>query len=184
MSGSSGSRQKPLVSVLTPTLPERSRWLRECEVSVAAQTWPNVEHRIIEDTNREGMAVTMNRLAAEANGKWLLPLCDDDLLLPGALTALLSHEYEADVIYSPPLVSGNEDRWWFFQTPPVIPLTALIRYDLFESLGGYDETLWHEEDRDLWVRALAADAVFKRVEEPCWVYRQHSAQKSFNKATA
>jgi glycosyltransferase involved in cell wall biosynthesis len=172
------------VSVLTPTVPERADLLRECERSVAAQTWPDYEHRILMDGDREGCAVTMNKLAAEAQGDWLLPLADDDLLLPGALASLLARFTEGDIIYSPPLVTGNEDRWWFYQAPPVIPSCALIRRSLWESLGGYDETLWHEEDRDLWVRALAFDAKFVRVDEPCWVYRLHAGNKSFLKAAA
>jgi len=81
-------------------------------------------------------------------------------------------------------VTGNEDRFWFFQAPPVLPSFALIRASLWRDLGGYDETLAHEEDRNFWVEALSAGARFVRVEEPCWVYRQHSSNKSFNKVAA
>jgi glycosyltransferase involved in cell wall biosynthesis len=182
---SSGSPAKPLVSVLTPTLAlERADFLRECEASVNAQTWSGWEHLILNDKNREGCAITMNRLAREAQSDWFLPLADDDLLLPGCLETLLANRADADVIYAPPLVTGNEDRWWFFQSPPAIPSCALIRADLWDTLGGYDETRFREEDRDLWVRALAADAKFVRVDEPCWVYRQHTGQKSFQAVAA
>ncbi len=86
---------------------------------------------------------------------------------------------DADIVYSPPLVTGNEDRWWFFQAPPVIPATALVRADLWRSLGGYDEALSREEDRDLWVKALQHNARFVRVDAPVWIYRQHAGNKSF-----
>jgi hypothetical protein len=112
-----------------------------------------------------------------------MPLADDDLLLPGCLASLLAGQ-EADVIYSPPLVTGNEDRWWFYQEPPVIPAVALIRRTLWDDLGGYDETLSREEDRNLWVKAIEAGATFWRVLEPCWVYRQHGGNKSFNQGVA
>jgi len=172
------------VSVLTPSLPERAWMLDECRASVTAQTVAAREHLVEVDEVRAGCSVTMNRLAARATGEWLLPLADDDLLLPGCIASLLAESGEGDIIYSPPLVTGNEDRFWFFQAPPVIPSFALIRRELWGDLGGYDETLRHEEDRDLWIRALAAGARFHRVDDPCWVYRQHTSNKSFNKVAA
>lgn len=173
-----------LVSVLTPTIAKREQMLIECEASVAAQTHKPVDHIILRDELADGCAVTMNRCATFTTADWLLPLADDDLLLPGCVASLLAHSEDADVIYAPPLVTGNEDRWWFFQAPPAIPSFGLIRRTLWEDLGGYNETLQHEEDRDFWTRALDAGARFVRVDEPCWVYRQHDSNKSFNKAVA
>lgn len=175
-----------IVSVLTPTVRGRERMLEECRLSVKCQTLSNFdfEHRVELDDRQAGCAVTMNRIADQADGEWLLPLADDDLLLPGCLETLHNHASEGDIIYAPPLVTGNEDRWWFFQAPPVIPSCALIRASLWRDLGGYDERLTHEEDRALWVRALDAGARFVRVDEPCWVYRQHAGNKSFLKQAA
>ena len=175
---------EPRVSVITPSIVERAAFLEECKASVEAQTLDGYEHVIMFDRHAEGCAVTVNRCANAAKGEWLLPLADDDLLLPGAISSLLGATCDADIVYSPPLVTGNEDRWWFFQAPPVIPSFALIRADLWHQLGGYDETLNYEEDRDMWTKALDAGARFVRVDDPCWVYRQHSANKSFNKVAA
>lgn len=169
----------PLVSVFTATIPERTAMLAECEASVRSQTFFNWEHLVLEDTEREGCAVTCNRLVAAASGDWVLPIADDDLLLPGCIEHLLAASENADVVYSPPLVTGNEDRWWFFQAPPVIPSTALIRRDLWNELGGYDESVPRDEDRQLWIAALAVDARFVRVDEPTWIYRQHTGNLSF-----
>lgn len=179
MSASSDGAAKPLVSVITPTIPERAHLLAECVASVEAQTVRGFEHLIWEDVDRQGCAATVNRLVGRAQGEWLLPLADDDLLLPGCIETLVANTGDADVVYAPPLVTGNEDRWWFFQAPPVIPSTALIRASLWRELGGYDESLKREEDRDLWVKALAADAKFVRVDAPAWIYRQHQGNKSF-----
>ncbi len=176
--------QGPLVSILTPTIRERAGFLEECRASVNAQTAQSWEHVIEYDDDHAGCSVTMNKAAARATGDWLLPLADDDLLLPGCLLALLAQSSYGDIIYSPPLVTGNEDRFWFFQAPPAIPSFALIRRDLWNELGGYDESLKHEEDRNLWIKAMDADARFVIVDEPTWVYRQHSANKSFNKVAA
>ena len=180
----SSSHQKPLVSVLTPTIVERAAFLRECERSVEAQTVDCWEHIVELDEDHVGCAITMNRAASRAAGEWLLPLADDDLLLPGCLEYLLAEKDAGDVIYAPPLVTGNEDRFWFFQAPPAIPSFALVRASLWRELGGYDETLRREEDRDLWIKALAAGARFVRVNEPAWVYRQHRGNKSFNEGVA
>jgi glycosyltransferase involved in cell wall biosynthesis len=181
---SSDSAAKPLVSVLTPTILERERFLSECEMSVRAQTAKVSEHIIFRDERGDGCARTMNRIAEMADGDWFLPLADDDLLLPGCLETLLGHSEGADIVYAPPLVTGNEDRWWFFQAPPAIPSFGLIRASLWRELGGYDESLQYEEDRDFWTRALDTGAKFARVDEPCWVYRQHAGNKSFLKAAA
>lgn len=172
------------VSILTPTIPGRERFLDECVRSVEAQTNGDWEHIVELDADLTGCAATMNRAAAKAEGRWLLPLADDDLLLPGCVDTLLANVGDGDVVYAPPLVTGNEDRFWFFQAPPVIPSFALISADLWRYLGGYNETLSREEDRDLWTRAIASGATFVRVDEPCWVYRQHDSNKSFAKAAA
>jgi glycosyltransferase involved in cell wall biosynthesis len=169
------------VSVLTPTVAGREKLLRECEWSVVAQTVTVFEHLVERDEQRDGCSATMNRVAARARGEWLLPLADDDLLLPGCVEHLTAAAAaDADVIYSPPLVSGNEDRWWFFQAPPVIPATALIRAELWRELGGYDDVA-REEDRKFWIKALEAGARFVRVDEPCWVYRQWDGNKSIGR---
>lgn len=176
-----------VVSVLTPSIPERAAMLEECKASVSGQlveaaSW---EHLIEVDEARRGCAVTMNRLAARAKGEWLLPLADDDLLLPNCIQTLLDNTAEADIVYPPPLVWG-EPAEWFTQAPPVIPSLALIRASLWRELGGYDETRLREEDRDLWIKALAAGARFVRADrQPTWVYRlNHGGNKSFAKAAA
>ncbi len=175
--------ETPVVSVLTPSILERRDLLRECEASVKAQTASEWEHLILIDRNHDGCSITMNHLARAARGKYVIPLADDDLLLPGAIEALLAGAVDgADIVYAPPLVTGNEDRWWFYQAPPVIPSFGLIRRDLWDQLGGYDETLLREEDRSFWTRALEVGATFQRVDAPVWVYRQHDSNKSFRVA--
>lgn len=176
----SGSQAKPLVSVITATIPERAEWLAECEASVRAQTVGCWEHLILLDKEREGCSVMVNRLVAEAQGDWILPLADDDMLLPACLETLLAHSRDADVVYSPPLVWGLHDPWWYFQAPPAIPATALVRADLWRSLGGYDEAVVREEDRGMWIKAVEREARFVRASDsPTWVYRLgHGGNKS------
>jgi glycosyltransferase involved in cell wall biosynthesis len=177
-----------VVSILTPSIPERAHLLAECKLSVLAQTVVCWEHLVEVDERREGCARVVNRLAERATGDWLLIVADDDLLLPGCLETLLNHAAAnptADIIYAPPLVWGIPNPWWFFQEPPAIPSFALMRADVWRSLGGYDENLLREEDRDLWTKALAAGAVFSRADsKPTWTYRFHGGNKSLNAGIA
>jgi glycosyltransferase involved in cell wall biosynthesis len=172
------------VSVLTPTIRGREKLLRECRASVLFQTTGCWEHLRLLDEELNGCAASMNELAAAARGEWLLPLADDDLLLPGCLEMLLEEADGGDVIFSRPLVWGADPRP-FWGEPPVIPSFALIRRSLWESLGGYDDEWNREEDRRLWIRALAMGARFVKVEYgPTWVYRFHGGNKSFRGGVA
>ncbi len=169
------SSRQPIISVLTPTIPERKDLLAECRASVVVQTTPDgrdFEHLILEDTDREGCAITMNRLAKDAQGDWLLPLADDDLLLPGCLKRLLAASAEADIVYPRPVVWGEPDGP-FVREPPNIPSLALIRTDLWTRLGGYNEHLTEKEDNDLWLRAEGMARFVCYDAAPTWVYRFH-----------
>ena len=167
-----------MISVLTPTVPERGAMLVEAWRSVQEQTITSFEHLIHMDDLYEGCAVTMNRLAERAHGEWLLPLADDDLLLPDCLGAHLDGAATgADIIYSPPIVEGEAPDG-FHGTPPRIPSLALIRTSLWRQLGGYEVTLGQCEDYDFYMRATGQGARFHRIEGGTWIYRFHGANKS------
>lgn len=168
------------VSVLTPTILQRGRFLKECKASVASQTLDEVEHLVKLDHNRDGCSVTMNRLAAEATGEWFFPFADDDIMLPHCLELhyRAALETDADIVYAPPLVWG-EPHHGFRGRPPNIPAPALIRAELWRSLSGYREDVWEQEDRRLFEKAMMAGARFVRADaHPTWVYRFHGGNKS------
>jgi hypothetical protein len=145
---------------------------------VGAQTFRGFEHLVHVDEERAGCAKTMNHLAGQAQGDWLFLLADDDLLLPRCLDTHLGVSAEADVVYAPPLVWG-EDATQFHQSPPGIPAVALIRAEFWRRLGGYAPDATHMEDRDLWCRALERQARFVRADQaPTWIYRFWGGNKS------
>jgi glycosyltransferase involved in cell wall biosynthesis len=105
---------EPLVSVITRTYRGREVFLKQALLSVAHQTYPNVEHIVVEDggdtmraaiNNVEqatgslvrfiglekcGRAVAANAGLAAARGRWCLFLDDDDLLFADHLDVLTS----------------------------------------------------------------------------------------------
>lgn len=166
-----------VISVLTPTIPGRERFLHECRLSVLAQTYSEREHLVLLDSERQGCSRTLNTLARAARGEWLFLVADDDLLLPRCLEAHLRVSATSDIVYCPPLVWG-EDHHQFWGGPPMIPSTCLIRRQLWQRLGGYDESARSTEDRFLYERAMKEGARFTRIEEPTWVYRFHGGNKS------
>ena len=172
---------KPLVSVLTPTIPERNHLLREAIASVKSQTLPDWqrEHLILEDTEREGCSHTVNALADQARGEWIFILGDDDLMLPGCLETHLAASGDADIVYAPPLVWGEDGAQFCTLPPPNIPSASLIRTSLWYAIRGYKEDALRTEDRFFYEAALLAGARFVRTERsPTWVYRFHGGNKS------
>lgn len=175
------------VSVCTPTVPGREQLLDEAVASVAAQTRPPLEHLTWTDETREGPGAVRNRLARMAAGDWLLFLDDDDLLDRDFLETLAPHVADADVVY--PWVRVDGADWCpnrLFEPRALelwnyIPVTALVRRNVFLAAGGFDEGLRQAEDWDLWKRLVAQGARFKCVDEVLWTYRILRSGESRNR---
>lgn len=166
---------------MTSSLPDREPLLRQAWASVAAQTVA-VQHLAAQDTDREGPARVRNALARQTDTEWLLPLDDDDLLDPDCVQTLLAHSDGADVIYpwcrvtdhTPGIQPWCPNR--LFSADALmrfnfIPVTALVRRDLWLEVGGMPD-LPHAEDWAMWKRLLGAGAVFRCVPEVLWTYRR------------
>lgn len=103
----------PLVSIITRTYRGRENYLRQAIISVARQTYPNIEHIIVEDggNTAEGLITSMreyvrlplryfglekcgrsatgNSGLQQANGRWCVFLDDDDLLFADHVEVLV-----------------------------------------------------------------------------------------------
>lgn len=177
------------VCVITASIPSRASLLEECRASVAAQTFP-CEHLVGVDVSREGPATIRNRLAADTDADWLLPLDDDDLLDPDCVQVLLEAAKPGSaVVYPFCRMTGRTDGWnpnkLFNQISlyqmNFIPATALIRRDAWEVLGGYQQVPL--EDWNMWQRAELHGFQFQCVPEVLWSYRHHAGQ-NFQKQAA
>lgn len=193
-----------LISVLTPTFNRRANFLPRCLATVAAQVGDefSYEHIVVDDCSIDGtweylrsvaesdprvMALrtdanrrqghAFNRALEVAQGDLVVPLDDDDLLLPRSLQ--MHHEFMAahpEVAWSfgQAIAIDGDDRLrdWpaeggFFSGPysddpaeffecllrrnTVIGNTVVIRRDALVSVGGWDEKVACQ-DWGLWLR--------------------------------
>ncbi|MHB8742582.1 MAG: glycosyltransferase [Sulfuricaulis sp.] len=169
------------MTVITPTVRGRERLLERCVASVGAQSVP-VDHLILEDADGEGPSVIRNRLVGFVKTGWILPLDDDDELDPDCVQVLLENAGGVDIVYPWCRMVDRTDGWvpnklfWaealFKQN--YIPVTALIRTEAFEMLGGYRGRVL--EDWVLWQWAYLHGLKFRCVPEVLWSYHHHAGQ--------
>ncbi len=208
-----------IVTVVTPTL-NAVTYLDECIKSVQSQAGANVtvEHIIVDGGSTDGtvelarsLGVTVlegadsglydadNKGAAASSGELLGFLGADDLLLPGALEAVV-RRYEKDRL---PWLAGAF-RWidadgnslGEFAAPPrwlssrmlaglqwcyIHQMATYVTRDLFDEIGGFDTTFKISGDYDFFCKALAA-APWSRMTEQIACFRRHGANMSMSSA--
>jgi glycosyltransferase involved in cell wall biosynthesis len=132
-----------------------------------------------------------NTAIAAARGDWLAFLDDDDLWSPRKLRAQLDRASDAaaTLVYTG-AVAVDEQRRVLAALPlpdpealserlrwgssiPAGPSNVMVRADLVRQVGGFDETMSHSADWDLWIRlvrkarvASCEEVLVARVEHP------------------
>jgi hypothetical protein len=167
------------LTVVTATLPERVDMLHELRQSLAMQT---VRPRwvVATDWHKVGPSKVINELVDEVDTTWLFRCDDDDLFDPEHFATIAAHlNDDHDIVYTWPRVDPpgwiGEDGLQFvaplelLREANFIASAAAIRVSLWRHLGGYRAV--HNEDHDLWVRALDAGARFLCVPQVTWTYR-------------
>lgn len=143
--------------------------------------------RIFQTPNR-GVSAARNLGVAQSRGRWLAFLDSDDLWLPGKLAA------QAELLASRPdlRICQTEEVWirngrrvnprlrhrkpdgpFFLPSLDlclVSPSAVVLARDLFDEVGGFDESLPACEDYDLWLR-IARIAEIRTLSEPLVVKR-------------
>lgn len=172
------------VTVITPTIAERTDVLMEAVDSVQAQTAPPFAHFIGLDADGAGPAAMRTAMLGEVRTPLVAFLDDDDLLDPDHLEILVDA-----------LERANADLAWSFHrtegstaavTPRprsdraavkllrggrnCIPVTVVARAGVIARAGGFLATDRYE-DYSLWLRMLDAGATFTCVREETWTYR-------------
>jgi len=139
-----------------------------------------------------GASAARNAGAAAATGEWLAFLDDDDEWLPGKLgrqltwleemggqfgaTGILVAESDGTRKARPGPPSGQVPWGRLLEANLVCTASVVMRRALFESVGGFDESLLRAEDWDLWLRAALQSSLY-HLAEPWTVYHEHGSDK-------
>ncbi|MDX9867293.1 MAG: NAD-dependent epimerase/dehydratase family protein [Kiritimatiellia bacterium] len=142
----------------------------------------------------EGQSAALNKGFARASGKFLLWVNGDDLLMPGTLDKARAYLREhpecrwlaGNLVYIDEqdrvLRCARDGRWHdgLYRNAPVRVYgpTSFFSRELFERVGGLDETLHYLMDTELWLRFRAAGERFERLDHYCWAFRVHGGSKT------
>ena len=200
------------------TTHNRSAWLRQAIESVLAQEpcGAAVELIVVDDNSsdatpavvaaypsvrylrtKKGKASGSREVGiAQASGKWIAFLDDDDAWLPWKLrvcTRVMREQPEARFIFSAaticdhelrpagglwrgPDLSGGRSAYDAFLTVPVSPSVVLIHRDVLDAVGLFDPALSRADDFDLWLRIASSGVRCASIDEPLVLYRERERQ--------
>ena len=145
---------------------------------------------------KRGASFSLNRGIRNATQPLLAILAADDVFLPGHLNAVatvLTHRRDLGLVYDNGYLASPDLK--VFQ--PILPephrpcrtaddllpaqtfgaCSVIVRREIFDEIGVFDETLRHAEDYDMWLRILEKHPA-EYVPIFGFKYRQHSSQKS------
>lgn len=142
--------------------------------------------RVIRNESRKGVSYCRNLAVQESVGQYILPFDADDLLHPAFLEKTLPRADTAPrsggAYVQTEVFSDQLSYLWHssrFVLPDYLvhgyPWTALMKREVFDSVGGYRTDLQTGEDFEFFVTALEQGWTFEEVEEPLYRYRKHSA---------
>ncbi|MGC5166872.1 glycosyltransferase family 2 protein [Luteimicrobium sp. DT211] len=143
----------------------------------------------------EGVSAARNAGVTVATTRWIAFLDHDDIWAPTKLSrqidslersgAALSHtafEWEQlrprgdgslDVSSMPRRYPGPVTYLDLLRGDHICTSSVVMSRDAFHAVGGFDVSMSHAEDLDLWLRLLQSHAVFDVVDEPLVTYRTH-----------
>lgn len=212
--GSGEEQQKSndiLVSIVV-TAYNAAAYLRDTIDSIVQDTYPHREIIIVNDGSTDDTPVIAQALTEKypdvhvlhqqnsgvcrarnfgisvAQGKYILPIDADDILLPGFIKwAVDMMESAAEVKCCIPkdVFCGERDGEWHLQPyskgllarKNMIPASALYRRSDWEAVGGYFEGIQAREDWGFWISLLKNGGEIVTSPEVYLKYRIHASSK-------
>lgn len=185
------------ISVVLPTIPGREALLGRAWDSAMGQTIkPEVVH-VITDPLPDPATYVCSRIACARNNglrkcdtPWVAFLDDDNWWQPHHLETLLANADGVDIVFTHSVkIAMDETGSCFVQYTGPDPNAALVRTDLANSIGGFEET-WepcdadenggagfkaprtgqYYEDLDFWQRCMEAGGTIRQVAIETWNY--------------
>lgn len=197
----------PLVSILMPIY-NYGNMLNQTLKSLCDQTHTNYEIIIVNDgstneyvnlklkeleknerikviyKNNGGPSSARNLAFKHSNGKYILPLDSDDMVMPVYIeycVSILKDNKNISPVYCDTIHAGEinnvekRPEWSkerLIQGPFIVNCSMFHR-EAFEKVNGYDETLKGWEDYDMWLRMMKEGYVGKRIGKPLFIYFHH-----------
>ena len=135
--------------------------------------------RIIQNSTNVGMGGNWNILMKEATGDYLMIVCADDFLLPGAVKAkakVLDENSDVSIVFSSAYVMSEKGKKIMLRRPFkgnqwleakktqkelfvkknffAEPTNNMLRRDAVLKTGEFDNNLWYTIDWEYWLRIL------------------------------
>ena len=195
------------VSVIIPYHQDRG-YLFDAIESYEAQEFTGTSELILSHNPNYSLGENFNAGVARAKGKYIKVLPDDDLLTPNCLQDLFdkAEQENADVVFADAR-NFHSDGGISFEEEGVLTSkfnnisldsllesnfihgpTALYRTKMFQSVGGFDESLWTAEEYEFNLRCLHQGYKFVYLPQVVVDYRVWPSSKSvqyrLNKAEA
>ena len=200
-----------LVSIVVPAY-NAGAYLRETIESIVLDAYPYREIIVVNDGSTDDTPAIVQELAtkypeiqllhqqnagvcrarnfgiSKAQGKYILPIDADDILLPGFIKwAVDVMESAAEVKCCIPkaVFCGERDGEWYLQPystellarKNMIPASALYRRSDWEAVGGYFEGVQAREDWEFWISLLKNGGEVVTSPEVYLKYRIHASSK-------
>lgn len=155
----------------------------------------NHNHYTVINQPNGGSANARNSGITIARGTYILPLDSDDILHTDVKYFIehLKNNPETDVLYGDCLNFGDDDR--YFPSMPysvtqillfsnIFTATSFFKKELWERIGGYDETFKTAEDWEFWCRCAVNGAKFFHLPYTNFQYRKIYDGKSLLQTTS
>jgi len=185
------------VSVIIPYHQDRG-YLFDAIESYEAQEFTGTSELILSHNPTYTLGQNINAGLAQAKGKYVKILPDDDLLTPNSLQSLFdfAEANSADVVFAQALnfndgiYIGSDSQGLFAPSTEDFSLTSLLRKNfihggttlyrtsMIREVGGFDDTLWTAEEYEFHLRCLSQDYSFHYLPEVVFEYRLWPGSKS------